>query len=187
MTQLWLVRHGQTDWNVEGRYQGQADKPLNANGLAQAEQLAAQLDGRRFEALYSSDLLRARQTAEALSRKTGLAVQIDPRLREINQGEWEGELAVVIRERYEIQLAGRRADPINGRPPGGESASEVAARVRAAADDIARRHPHGAVLVVSHGLALATLIARADGIPLEKVYSVIPDNAAIRILLWPPD
>ena len=78
-------------------------------------------------------------------------------------------------------------DPVDGRPPGGESAAEVAARVWAAADDIARDHPDGTVLVVSHGLALATLIARADGVSLEKVYTLIPDNAAIRVLSWPPD
>ena len=82
MTTLYVVRHGETPWNVVGRYQGQLDPPLNENGRRQAETTAAKLALLGFEAIYSSDLARARQTAEALSQKTGLPVQLDPRLRE---------------------------------------------------------------------------------------------------------
>ena len=96
MTEIWIVRHGQTDWNVEGRYQGQADRPLNAVGLAQAQQAAEQLRGRDFAAIYSSDLQRARVTAEIIAGQLGLPVQVDRRLREVNQGEWEGLLTADI-------------------------------------------------------------------------------------------
>jgi 2,3-bisphosphoglycerate-dependent phosphoglycerate mutase len=85
MTQLWLIRHGLTDWNLEGRYQGQSDIPLNAEGLAQARRLAERLKGTSIEALFSSDLLRAYQTAKILGECLGLPVQADPRLREIHQ------------------------------------------------------------------------------------------------------
>jgi probable phosphoglycerate mutase len=87
MTTLILVRHGETDWNIAGRYQGQADPPLNAKGRAQAESVAAQLIGTHIDAIYSSDLQRARETAETIGTKLKRPVQIGKELREINQGE----------------------------------------------------------------------------------------------------
>lgn len=186
MTELWLVRHGQTDWNREGRYQGQADLPLNATGLAQARALAERLDGEHFDAIYASPLQRALRTAMILAARLGLEVRLDPRLREINQGEWQGMLVSDIAARYAGELAQREVDPLNVRAPGGESVPEVAVRMWAAADDIARAYPAGRVLVVSHGLALATLVARGRGIPLEQVYTLIPDNGAPQTVAWSP-
>ena len=187
MTELWLVRHGQTDWNVEGRYQGQADQPLNDVGFAQARALARELDGRHFDALYSSDLLRARQTAATIAQQLGLQVTVDRRLREINQGEWEGQLFTDIVRRYEDEIAARREDPVGSRPPGGESVAEVASRIWTAVDEIVLAHPGGRVLLVSHGLALATLMARARGASLAEVYSLIPDNASPQVITWEVD
>lgn len=176
MTQFCLVRHGQTDWNLEGRYQGQSDVPLNEKGRAQAKALAEQLKGQTFAAIFSSDLMRARDTAEAIANQLGLPVQIEPRLREINQGEWEGVLVADIKARYAEIWSQRTMDPANVRPPGGETVSEVAERVYAALDDIARRYPRENVLVVSHGLSIATAICRVRGIPVGQAYTVIPDN-----------
>lgn len=186
MTELWLVRHGQTDWNVAGRYQGQRDIPLNAEGLAQAAALAAGLDGQRFAAIYSSDLMRARQTADALSAHTGLPVQLDARLREIHQGEWEGQY---IREVVAVNPRARHdalVDPSQARAPGGESVLQVLERVSAAADEIAARHSGKRVLVVSHGLALATLIVQTAGAEITGLYGLIPDNAVPTVVHWPP-
>lgn len=92
MTDLWLVRHGQTDWNLTGRWQGQAsDAPgLNDAGQAQVLTICEQLKGIKFSAIYSSDLLRARQTAEMVAESLGLSVTLELRLREINLGEWRG-------------------------------------------------------------------------------------------------
>jgi alpha-ribazole phosphatase len=186
MTQLYLVRHGQTDWNVEGRYQGQSDLPLNAAGRAQAETLARQLAGVPFVAVYSSDLKRAQETAERLAATLRVKVQLDPRLREINQGEWEGQLVTDIAAQYREAWAERTRDPVNARAPGGESAAEVAARLAEAAGEIARAHPCGPVLMVSHGLALATLICRARGRPLAEAYQAIPENGRPEVIVWPP-
>jgi broad specificity phosphatase PhoE len=187
MTTLWLVRHGQTDWNVSGRWQGQSPHapPLNALGRAQAQALRRQLDLSQVDAIYSSDLLRAQQTAEILAAGTALPICLDPRLREINLGRWEGLPSEDIARRYPAELAHRERDPAGARAPGGECATDVAERVWAAADDIARAHPRGTVVVVSHGLALATLLCRAQALDLEYVYSQVPGNAAPAIIEWP--
>ena len=189
MTRLWLVRHGETDWNIEGRWQGQAPHapPLNAAGHTQSESLAEQLNSHIFDTLYSSDLLRAIQTAEIVGARLDLRVQVEPRLREINQGEWEGMLGSDIARLYPAQWAARERDPLNAHPPGGESVVEVAARAWAAAADIARRHLGGAALVVSHGLLLATLICRARGLPLQNAFTLIPVNARPEIIDWSVD
>jgi len=187
MTQLYLVRHGQTEWNIEGRYQGQADLPLNAAGRAQAMSLSQQLAGIQFAAVYSSDLRRARETAEILAAPSGMAVQLDPRLREIKLGEWEGQLVTEIVTRYPAAWAERLRDPLHARAPGGESVAEVAARVAEAATAIAQAHPTGRVLVVSHGLALATLLCQARRQPLAEAYEVIPPNSDPHVVVWPPE
>jgi alpha-ribazole phosphatase len=187
MTQLCLIRHGQTDWNLEGRYQGQSDVPLNEKGFEQARSLVGQLDGRSFAAIFSSDLMRARQTAEHIAKDLGLTVQIEPRLREINQGEWEGVLVDDIKARYAEIWSQRTMDPANVRPPGGETVREVAERVSAALDDISRLFPNGQVLIVSHGLSIATAICRDKGIPVGQAYTVIPENVQPVWMEWKLD
>jgi len=184
MTQFCFIRHGQTDWNLEGRYQGQSDVPLNQNGLAQARSLIEALNGQSFAAVYSSDLVRARQTAEYIADHLGLTVQIEPRLREINQGEWEGVLVDDIRARYAEIWSQRTVDPANVRPPGGETVREVATRVYATLDDITRLFPNGQVLIVSHGLSIATAICRDKGIPVGQAYTVIPENVQPVWMEW---
>jgi broad specificity phosphatase PhoE len=177
MTRLCLVRHGQTDWNLEGRYQGQSDVPLNANGRAQARSLAQQLQGQPFIAVYTSSLQRAKDTADLVAAAVHLPVTPEPRLAEINQGEWEGQLINVIKARYAELWRQRTIDPASVRPPGGETVAEVAGRVYAALNDMAHLYPVGPVLVVSHGLALATVICKVRGLPVGQAYTVIPDNA----------
>jgi broad specificity phosphatase PhoE len=178
MSPLCLVRHGQTDWNLEGRYHGQSDVPLNENGRAQAHLLAQQLLGQSFAAIYSSDLQRARETAEIIADAFYLPVALEPRLREIDQGEWEGQLVEIIKDRYAELWQERIMDPVSVRPPGGETVGEVAERMYSALDDIAKIYPASQVLICSHGLALATVICRVRRIPVGQAYTMIPDNAA---------
>jgi broad specificity phosphatase PhoE len=184
MTRLCLIRHGQTDWNLEGRYQGQSDTPLNETGRNQARTLARQLEGGSFGAIYSSDLERAKETADVIGSVLRMPVTTDSRLREINQGEWEGQYVDIIRNRYVALWKQRTTDPASVRPPGGETVREVAERVHAALDDIARLHPDGPVLIVSHGLALATIICKVRGIPIGQAYGHIPDNAQPTWVEW---
>jgi broad specificity phosphatase PhoE len=187
MAEIWLVRHGQTDWNLEGRFQGQLDVPLNDIGMDQVRVFAENLGDRAFCALYSSDLLRARQTAEIISGHVNLPIKFDRRLREISQGQVEGLLLSEVSQKFGNELNERRINPVHSRMPGGESVSEVAERVKFAMDDIARAHPTEPVLVASHGLAIATMLCRVRGYPMETVYSHIQENATAEVIEWAVD
>ena len=176
MSRFCLVRHGQTDWNLERRYHGQSDVPLNDKGRSQARRLAHSLQNQAFAAIYTSDLSRARETAEIIAQVIQLPVTLEPRLREINQGDWEGQDVETIKDRYAGLWNERLVDPTNARPPGGETVGEVAERVYAALDDIAGIYPAGQVLICSHGLALATALCKVQNVPVGKAYTMIPDN-----------
>jgi len=187
MTSWILVRHGATDWNRDGRYQGQADPALNDEGRAQAARLARRLEARPIEAVYSSDLQRARDTAEDIARAHGLPVLLELRLREINQGAWEGMLVEDIAAGFPEAWRAIRDDPLQARAPGGESVVEVAERAMTCLREIAERFPNGHVAVVSHGLTLACVLCTMDGVPLEQARERIPPNGAAVERQWPGD
>ena len=153
MTTLLLVRHAETDWNAVGRLQGHTDRPLSDFGRRQAEQLAAELEGEELEAIYSSDLARARETAEVVGERLGLPVALDPDLREKDWGTWEG-LTPIERDRVEFV---------------GESTKAHQERMLEALRRIADRHPGGRVLVVTHGGSMRRVQAVALGIALPVV------------------
>lgn len=185
MTHLYLVRHGQTDWNVVGRWQGQADVPLNERGRQQAAQIARSLSEVGLVAIYSSDLVRARETADALAELTGLKVRLDSRLREIHQGQWQGLLVADIQERYGQEFQRRRDDPLNVSPPGGETVLQVRERVVDAIEDIVQQHPDERVAVVSHGFALAVIQVHYQNRPVTDAWELIPENDEWRELIIP--
>ena len=154
MTKLLLVRHGETDWNAEGRLQGQTDRPLNEYGRRQAHQLAEELEGEELEAIYSSDLARARETAEIVGRRLEIPVELDPDLREKDWGTWEG-LTAVERDRVEFV---------------GECTAAHQERILRALRRIAERHRHdGVVLVVTHGGSMRRVQTAAMGMALPVV------------------
>jgi broad specificity phosphatase PhoE len=154
VTTLLLVRHGETDWNAEGRLQGHTDRPLSDYGRRQAQHLAAELEGQELEAIYSSDLARARETAEIVGERLGLPVVLDPDLREKNWGSWEG-LTPVERDRVEFV---------------GESTKEHQERMLRALRRISERHPGDVgVLVVTHGGSMRRVQTAALGWALPVV------------------
>lgn len=181
MTVLYLIRHGQTPWNVEGRYQGQFDPPLNELGQRQAEETANKLADINFAAIYSSDLKRAHLTALPLADKLNLPVQLDPRLREIHQGEWQGVLIDDIRAKWPTEIQGWEEAPWEHQPPGGESLPELQSRLFATIDDIASRHPQDKVAVFSHKLPIALLKIRYQGYSPAEIWSLLPANGAWEI------
>ena len=176
MTRLILIRHGETDWNIEGRWQGQIDIPLNDRGLDDAHRLASELEREGIQVIYSSDLLRALQTAKPLAKEAGLEVHIDPRFREIHQGDWQGMLVTDIRARYAERFRERKANPLAVAPPGGETVLQVQERVYQALDDILLHHPGETIAIVAHGFVIAVLRLRMENQPLEKVWNLIPPN-----------
>lgn len=179
MTKIILIRHGATDWNEAGRLQGQQDIPLNARGIEQAAQLARRLFGIEIEAVYTSDLLRACQTAEAVAAVAGAEPQTDARLREVNLGEWEGRLIEEIEQSDGARFERRFRYPAVTAPPGGEPAAVVQERMLAAVRDIAARHPASNVAVVTHGFAAATLLAHFRRRRLDEVWDMVPENGEI--------
>jgi broad specificity phosphatase PhoE len=151
-TTILLARHGETDWNLGRRVQGQSDTPLNDTGRAQAQALAGELAGERLDAVYSSDLVRAHETARIVAEPRGLDVTALPDLREKNFGTWEGLTDDEILVRFPDARHGPWGD--------GETTEDVARRVVAALLRIAESHPGGQVLVVSHGGPLRAALAR---------------------------
>lgn len=184
-TRLILIRHGQTDWNATGRWQGQADPPLNAAGRAQAAETVGELQDKGLRALISSDLRRARETADILAVWLGLSVQPEPRLREINLGDWQGLYTDEIERRWPREKQLWHTSPLAVRPPNGETIEELAARVIAAADAIARQYADQTVGVVAHELPIAVIVTRALGRPLAQLRDYVPANAAWREIDWP--
>jgi probable phosphoglycerate mutase len=160
---LW--RHGQTVWNVERRFQGQSDIPLDQTGQAQAGRAARLLAALRPDMIVSSDLSRATMTAAPLARLTGLDVVLDKDLRERHGGCWEGLLDTEIRERYP-------AEAVTWSPPDGESGAVVADRVAAALHRTVASVGDGLAVVVSHGAALRLGMSRLLGMP-DELFGVL--------------
>lgn len=165
MARIVLIRHGQTDLSVQRVFCGSADPPLNAVGLEMAEALGAQMSP--GVALYMSPLLRARQTADPVARRTGLAAQVEPALREISYGDWEARPSTEIRQVDADRYQAWNARPGEIAPPGGETGREVAARAVPAVQAIVDRHPDGTSLIVSHKTTIRIIVCALLGIDLN--------------------
>jgi len=166
VTELWLVRHGETDWNRERRFQGHADEPLNDRGRTQARALAEELAGAGIAAVYTSDLARARETAEIVSRRLGLEAVPVRELREIDVGSWQGLTWPEIEARFPEGVAAWRERGHGWES--GESYDELAERVLAALRRIAADHPGERVLVVGHGGTVRATRAFVDGVTVAE-------------------
>ena len=166
MTELLLVRHGETDWNRDRRFQGHADPPLNETGREQAHALAAALAGEEIELVYTSDLVRARETAEIVAARLGADVLPVRELREIDVGEWEGLTWPEIEERYP---EGARLWHEQGYGwESGETYDDLGLRVVAALRRIASDHPAERVLVVGHGGTIRAARAFIEGVSVPE-------------------
>ncbi len=185
-TRVLAIRHGETAWNVEGRIQGQLDVPLNDMGRWQVHRLALAVADEDIAAIYSSDLLRAMETAEAVARGCGQAIVTDPGLRERGFGEFEGLSYADINQRWpEMAERWRRRDPSFG-APGGETLNDFFARSVATASRLAALHPGQTIALVSHGGVMDCLYRAASRLALDAPRSWSLGNAAINRLLYTP-
>jgi 2,3-bisphosphoglycerate-dependent phosphoglycerate mutase len=182
---LILIRHGETEWNREGRIQGyHGDSPLTENGRAQAQKLAARLAGERLRALRSSDSERARQTAAPILAVLEVDVVYDAALRERNYGVFEGRTyAELEREHPEAYLKFRSRDP-DYAPPGGESGAQFRDRIVAALERIAAASAGGRAAVVTHGGVLGVMHRHANGAAADSKRDYSLHNASINRLLY---
>ncbi|MEU5882549.1 histidine phosphatase family protein [Spirillospora sp. NPDC047279] len=174
MTRLVLVRHGETTWHAENRYAGVTDVPLTPRGLEQAAQLADWARTADLAAVWSSDLTRARLTAEPCAEAAGLAPRIDERLRELDFGRAEGLTRAEMRTRFPEALQAFHDDPVNGHLPGGEDPAAAAARFTACLGDIVDGHPGDRVLVVAHTTAIRLALCTLLGLPLSAYRRLFP-------------
>lgn len=172
-TRVVLWRHGQTEWNAQGRFQGQTDVPLDALGRAQARRAAPLLARLSPSLLVSSDLSRASETAQALADVTGMEVRLDPDLRETNGGAFQGLTGQEILERYPADWAAwAGGDPHHRNPGGGESRTDVAARMLGAVMRAVQAAGDGLAVLATHGGAARVAVAQLIGLPLERVASL---------------
>lgn len=183
LTRLFLVRHGETEWNAAQVFQGHLDSPLTPTGLRQANQLASHLAAEAIAAVYSSDLGRSMKTAEPLASRLGLAVISRAELREIDCGDWTGKSYEEVGAGWPQQFETWRSRPHQHRMPGGESVAQIQERSLRFLAEIRARHPGQAICAVTHNTVIRTIICHAQGWPISRLWDgARQSNCAINLL-----
>ncbi len=183
MTRVFLIRHGETEWNRLGRLQGTSNVKLSAEGIHQAHLLAERNPFHHPSAIYSSDLDRAVETAKILAEKFDLSVAKMPELRESSFGDWEGKTISDLATEYPEEFGKFFTAPEKFQPPNGESFLHCQARVVNALSRIIDYHDNENVLVVSHGAAIRLMICAALDVPIHRMWSIAQFNMAVSALL----
>ena len=182
MTNVILVRHGQTDWNKTGRIQGGLDIPLNANGRNEAGKLAEELSKMGIDVVYSSKLSRSWETARQIARLHSLNVKKLPELNEINQGLWQGLLTSEIKKRYKKQYSLWCANPLSVRPPKGETVEEAYERSVQAAKKILQKYKNRNVCIVSHEIINTLLKCYFKKMELENIWDNLHKQSSWEVI-----
>jgi len=176
---IYLIRHGETAWNVEEVFRGHTDVPLNARGLRQAQAAARALAGEPICAVYTSPLQRASTTAAAIAAGHGLEVRIEPRLIDLRFGEWEGKALSQVREGWPEVFAQWERNPELAQIPGGEGLADVRARAAAAVEDLACAHGGETIAVVTHRVLTKVLLCYVLGLDDSRFWQIRQDTACI--------
>lgn len=188
MTDLTLVRHGETVWHAEHRYAGSSDIPLTERGRQQAEWLAAWAERTHLDAVRASPLVRAHDTAEAVTRATGLTTHTDARLTEVDFGAAEGLTSAEMASRFGAAREAFEQDPVAHHLPGGEDPQHAAERMTACLTELANGYPDGKILVVGHGTIQRLVLCRLLGLPLRDYRRHFPivRNCGLTTIRWNP-
>lgn len=184
MTEVYLIRHGQTVWNQGGKYQGHTDVPLSAVGRQQAQQLQKKLATTKIAAFYASDLARAYDTAKIIAEPHNLEVRLFPEFRELNFGCWEGLNYEEIMQAYGDQARQWYANPATVCIPGGESCLELKERSYKLLLQIIKRHDNEAIALITHGGTIRILIMAAMGWDFSCFWRISQDNTALNIIAF---
>lgn len=185
MRQIILVRHGQTDWNLAGRWQGSTDTPLNNYGREQASALALSLEGSHYSVIASSELQRAVSTADILNQILDCPRLIDKRLNEINLGLWEGHVVSEIPQIDPVAWEQWNSGIEASSAPSGESRICLAARTKQALEEICQQHPVGNIMIVSHKISIESLICLAEKKSLSEIGKLSVPNLHPITIEWP--
>jgi broad specificity phosphatase PhoE len=175
---ILLVRHGETDYNKKHILMGKINPKLNRTGIKQAKKLARRLSGEHIDAIFSSDYLRARETAEIINSFHGLRIRFDKRLREQDVGIFEGKPRHVFVEAMESSGRARHLF----KPEGGESKKTVQRRALIFLKDVIKKYPDKTVLIVSHGALIAEVLFHFTGMPRENYHKLRQKNTALNII-----
>lgn len=180
---LIAVRHGETEWNAKGKYQGQIDLPLSDGGRKEAKRVAERLKNEKIDAFYASSLTRAIETASIIAEPHGLPVNIIPDLQEMDFGEWEGLTAEEIKKNYgEESYKTWLVDPEAINIPGGEKIKDFALRVKRGLEQVLKAHAQDTVVVVTHGGALMVMGCFLQGQELSCFRRYYHHNAALSVV-----
>jgi alpha-ribazole phosphatase len=179
---LYLVRHGETPYNVEARYQGHQDSPLTPRGREQARRLRQRLASLRVVAAYSSDLRRARQTLQLALAGRQVPRSFSPLWREVSYGRWEGLTYDEVKARWPAEQQARYRTPESAAPSGGENMSDLRERVLQGVQAIQGEHRGGAVLVVSHGGPLRVLLCHLLGLGPDSFWRLRLDTCGVSVV-----
>ena len=187
MTRLLLIRHGETDHNTQGRFLGQVNPPLNERGRRQARMLRSRLTGTKCRIAYTSDLGRARETAQLILGQRETLIYEDPRLRELSFGTWDGLTRAEVEEEDPETLSAWEANAMDIAPSGGETLAEFSERVRTALASILDTHQAGeTVIIVTHGGVLKMIFCMALGLSPDMHWQFRVENASISEVVFHP-
>lgn len=181
---LYLIRHGEVERAADGRLLGRTDTPLSERGLEQSRQLAEVLSTSRLSAVYSSDLQRARMTAEVIAKRTNLKVQESSAWREIDMGEWESRTLTAVHEDTPAMVAQLFDDPASFQYPGGESFAAFIPRVQSALDQLLMNHGSGEIALVAHGGVCRTIIGNVLGMPTHNWLRLAQHYGCLNVIDW---
>ena len=187
MTEIIIIRHGETEWNKTGRFQGHSDVPLSAEGRAQAAALGKNLVVDHVDAIYASDLTRAMETAAPLAQRFGLEVISDPQLRELNFGAWEGRNFNDVNAENPNAMKNFYTDPEQADIPESEPFPEFQRRIAGRVREIVAQERGKRIVIVSHGASIRILLADLLSMPIRSIWHLSQLNTAVNKIRFEDD